>query len=146
MFRAALVLLLTGAACAQIVPPGSTSVHITDWHVTPAVLTASADATPTSPAIHCDLFAQHPGAGELQAACYLGTALVFNGVMTVSADMSFTCGPTTSDFGIAWSLVPDVLPAIKFQLFSEFHGFGPPLFFAAPITSSLGVAALGGIF
>lgn len=131
--RAALVLWMTGVACSQ---------SVIDYKTTPAIL----GLVVPSPDAHCNVFAQHPNVGQVQVACYLGTALVFNGVMTISINQAFTCSAVSPSFNIAWALVPDASPAIKFQVAASSMATGSPLFFAAPIFSSPGVAALGGIF
>ena len=135
MFRAALFLLLTGAACAQSTP----TIH--DYMVTPAVIEAA-----SGDGIICGHYAQRPGAGQVQVWCRIGGVTVVNAVFTVGVSLGFVCSAISPSFNLAWALIPDVLPAIKFQIAAQTQITGPPLFFAAPIVSSPGVAALGGSF
>lgn len=129
--RAALVLLFlsSGAARAQTV---------TDWHLTPAVLSADA------PGVRCDVFAQHPGSGQVQVACYLGTALIYNAVSTVAAT-AVVCSVVSTTASLAWALVPATSPMIGYQLAAEVHNQGPPLFLG-PVTSTPANPALAGTF
>jgi hypothetical protein len=139
--RAALVLvLLAGAARGQT---------ITDWHQTPAILTLAA------PGVHCDVFAQHPAGSQVQIACYLGTALIYNAVATIGNDTGVVCSVVGTIFNLAWSLIPVTSPLIGYQVAAQATSTpiqylyccqGPPLFFGVMPTASPGEAVAAGTF
>jgi hypothetical protein len=160
MIRAALVLLLlmTGAACAHqpkpppVPPPpartpptarvnaATPGPTITDFHTTPAIITASV------PGFHVDVFAQHPGPGQAQVVAYLGTTLIYNAIVTIRNNVGVFCSVLGASSNVAWALIPAVSPMIGYQLAVQATSTGAPLFFAGPPIVDPGGAAAAGTF
>lgn len=130
LWRAALVLCMAGAACAQT---------ITDYHTTPAILGATAGA------VTCTVYAQRPAAGQLQLWCVLNGVTVVNAVLTGSA-IGLQCSAVSPTVDIALALVPATSPMIGYQLAAETHNQGAPLTLGLLSVNTPTLAAKGGTF
>ncbi len=98
---------------------------ITDWKTTPGTITATVGA------FHCDVFAQHPLPGQVQTACYLNGALVYNAVSTIGALTALTCAVVNPTAGgnLAWALIPATSPMLGYQIGAQAISSGMPFTF-----------------